>query len=51
MTEVEMRRLTLRIAANKLKQLKLIAVKEDTTINAIVTLLIDDYLEKKVVEA
>lgn len=49
--EVDMRRFTLRMTAEKLRKLKIIAANEDTNINAILNTLIDDYLERKVVKA
>ena len=49
--DLDLRRFTLRMTAEKLRRLKIIAANEDTNINYILNTLIDEYLGKKAIEA
>jgi len=51
MQDTNIKRITLRINADKLKQLRLIAVKKDTSINSILMTLVDKYLIEEAAEA
>lgn len=49
--DLDLRRVTLRMTAEKLRRLKIIAANEDTNINYILNTLVDEYLSKKAIEA